>query len=730
MPDPKLRADLLTPALTAAPGSTQRIELEVLNTGDVIDQVTVEVDRIDPSRCAQEPAALSLFPGEAATVAVVLRLPQAFPAGFHEMTVTVRGRSSGAVVVHSVLIEVEPVVATTLRVNPELATGGRRGRMTIEATNTGNTDVQLVLRAYDSEQRLRSVIEPPTLTIAPKQTGNAALTVRGRRPWFGAPVVHSLAVSGEQLPHVVETEVSFRQRPRIPTGAITVLTLAAIVALWAVAVTFGVRAALAGPPAKKSVPVDFATGIDPATLDPAVVGADVSGKVTAATTGKPLPRVTVELFDGRGTRIAAGATKDDGTFKLPAVLPGRYGVRFRAEGYPDRWYPGVADQNAAKTVTVVAATPLKGVDLSVAGAGGVLSGTILAGDDPGVAVTVSIEAADLADGVTPPIPFPVIQSVAAGGTFRVADLPTPATYRVRASAPGFQPQELQEEVPGGGDVVVNAMRLAAAPGSIAGIVLDAAGKPVGDVKITTTVAGKEITTLTPTAGSIGEFRLTNLPSPATYVVTLVKAGLQTEVIGVRLGPGENAAGRAVTLGSQGGVVTGTVTDERGVGLGGVEVSVIGGDGMAGELRTLTFTSGQVGSYRLTGLPLPGSYTLQFSLTGRRAETLRVNVAKTSPEVGADARLVPSVGAINGTVRSPAAVGLGNATVELSDGENVRRTSTASTPAGSTGTFTFVDLTPGTYTVTVRSQGYRNQTMLVTVAAGAPMTRELTLAVAS
>ncbi len=722
-----LRADLLTPALSATPGSTQRIELEVLNTGDVIDQVTVEVDRVDATRCEQEPAALNLFPGEHATLALIVRLPPTFPAGFSELTVTVRGRSSGATVEHNVLLEVEPVVATTLRTTPELATGGRRARVTVEATNDGNTDVALVLRAYDGEQRLQTVIEPPTLHIAPKQTATAQLTVKGKRAWFGAPVLHTLSVTGEQLPHVVETEVRFRQRARIPTGMLTAGTLVAIVALWAVAVSFGVKAALSGEAAKKSVPVDFATGIDPAALDPEVVGADVSGRVTAATTGKPMPRVSVELFDPRGTRSAAGATKDDGTYTLPSVLPGRYTVRLRAAGFPDRWYPGVDDPSGATPVTVVAATPLTGIDLSISGAGGTLAGTILAGDDPGLAVKVTIEPVDLAEGVTPPIPLPITQSVAAGGTFRVTDLPTPATYRVRAEVAGFQTQELQEELAGGGDIVVNALRLTAAPGSVAGLVLDPAGKPVGDVKVATTVAGKEVATITPTGGSVGEFRLVGLPSPATYVVTLTKEGFGTEVIAVRLGPGENATGRNVTLGGQGGVVSGTVTDERGVGLGGVEVAVIGADT---ELRTVTFTSGQVGTFRLTGLPLPGAYTLQFSQTGRRAETVRVNVAKASPEVVADARLLPAVGTIAGKVTSPANVGIGNAVVELSDGENVRRTSTASTPADAAGTYTFVDLLPGTYTVTVRSGGYRNQTLLVTVPPGEPVTRNVTLGVAS
>ena len=734
-----MRADLLTPTLPLQPVATRShtpatVELEVVNNGDIIDSIGCEIPSLDRSLYEQHPLSVTLFPQERASVSLSLRFPTAYPAGFHELAIEVHGRQSETIATEHVLVEVLPVVSPKLVVTPSVLTKGSRGRFQIEVANQGNSDLQLVLRATDTNQLLKIAIEPSTLTVGPGQTGVASLIVRRRRPFFGAKIPHDLAITAEQLPDVVTADVKFQQKPRFPAGLLTALMLAAIVALWAVAVFVGVTKSMSSPPSKKTVPAAFAVGVDPATFDPAVVGADVSGAVTSATTGAPQPRITVELVDDGGHIVAAGATKKDGTFQLPAVLPGSYSVRYRAAGFVEKWYPSAATQAEGKKILVIASTPLKDVSSSLAGADGTLSGKVIAGDDNAAGVDISVEALDLvdaapADGAAPKAPSTATgkvvatQRIQAGSVFRVAGLQTPASYRIRISAPGFQPQELQSVLDGGAVVSLNEVRLVAGSGSVSGIVVDAAGAPLGDVVVTTMLNGKPQSVTTPTAGVVGTFQLNGLISPATYVVSFAKVGFSDEVVAVRLGPGQQAGGVSVSLVSASGSLAGKVTALNGTPLGGVQISVVGG---VEPVTTTSFTSGSVGSYRLAGLRLPGSHIVTFKAPGYLDQTIRIDVTRGAPDLVADVVLKPSLARITGDVRDLQGSLVGGAVIELSDGTTVRRSATASVPVTVVGTFEVDAMLPGTYTLTVRSAGYKDQTLLVTLEGGLTLTKSIQL----
>jgi hypothetical protein len=142
--------------------------------------------------------------------------------------------------------------------------------------------------------------------------------------------------------------------------------------------------------------------------------------------------------------------------------------------------------------------------------------------------------------------------------------------------------------------------------------------------------------------------------------------------------------------------------------------------------TTTFTTGAIGAYRLSGLPLPGTYTLAFSLDGAIPQTMQVTVGKDQPDATADVVLRSQLGRITGTVLNTDAAAVGGATVEVSDGASVRTSASATAPAGAVGTFDVPGLVPGSYTVTVRRAGYRDQTLLVRVEAGGVVTRNLVL----
>jgi Carboxypeptidase regulatory-like domain len=718
-----MRADIITPSLPVKRGQPIEVELEVVNTTDVIDHITCLLPEQSGWQISQYPKDMTLFPGERAAVSMTIHVPESYSAGEHELLVRAQGEASGQAAEQSLTLDIEPVTKPRMRVSPGIVTGGRKARFNIDCSNDGNTPITLVLQATDSESRLKFLMEPAEITLAPGESGCARLTAKRARPLTGSIESRDIQIAGECLPEFISTDVVFRQKPIFPPGFITSLTLAFIIALWAVAIMFGVRAALKTEPPKKTVPITFAAGLDPAALDASIVGADVAGKVTAATTGLPLARITVELFDGKGVRAAAGATKDDGTFALPGVLPGAYTMRYRAAGFAERWYPATADQASAQAIQVIAATPLQNLAGSVSGMPGSLEGVVLAGDGEATPVDVSLTPVDLLpDAVPVEIPS---QHVNAGATYRFTDLPTPGTYRVRISGPGFQPQEVQQFVPAGTATVLNTVRLAAGDGAISGLVTDDAGNPLGEVNVSSVLAGEPVATVTPTAGAVGQFSLAGLASPASYVVTFAREGYGTEVVAVPVAPGQLRAGVNVVLSPSGGTATGFVRAADGTPLGDAEVTVVGS---ATPLSARTFTSGQVGGFRLSNLTVPGTYTLAVSKPGFASETMRVSVSKDAPSTIADVVLTRAFGTVRGTIRDGNGLALGAANVLLTDGVAVRTTTSASAPVDKLGTFELVDVPPGTYTVTISSTTCvcGSVIRLVTVTAGAALQADATL----
>jgi Carboxypeptidase regulatory-like domain len=159
-----------------------------------------------------------------------------------------------------------------------------------------------------------------------------------------------------------------------------------------------------------------------------------------------------------------------------------------------------------------------------------------------------------------------------------------------------------------------------------------------------------------------------------------------------------------------GVITGTVTGADGKPLGGVTVMVARGTFTA---ATATLTTGTPGAYTATDIPTPGTYTVTFSQPGFLDETRQVVFTGPGSQSGVDVAMRPSDATISGTVTSGGA-GLGGASVELSDGKNIRTTSTATSPAGS---FTFAHVVAGTYTVKVSRKNFQTQVVLVHVNPG-------------
>jgi hypothetical protein len=540
----------------------------------------------------------------------------------------------------------------------------------------------------------------------------------------------------------------------VPRGVRTALVLALIVGLWAAAFLFGLGKAFGSDPLTKQVPASFYAGAKvspggnalgllaglhegdpPAGAVPKSgvvegVGGTIEGTITAASTNLGVGRITVQAIQDSPsgpTLVSSAATAADGSYSLVGLLPGSYKLQLTAPGFQDQWYPAASSETSATPVIVSSMQVSPGVDATVTGMPGSISGQVATGVTPPPTVTVSVLPYQGTTATHATV------TTDATGHYIVQNLPTPGTYDLSFTAAGFQEGSDVEVLSGGDQRIANMVTLTAGNGDIDGIVTDGTN-PLGGVAITATSNGQTVTTATPTSGNVGHFSLSGLSTPATYLLTFTKAGYGTTTEAVALGAGQPSNNISVALAGGTGVISGQVSGSMFPGqspkpLGGVTVTVNGG---AMPVTTQTLTGGTtLGTYQISGLTTPGSYTVTFSEGGYVSQTVPVTLASNGSASGVNATLPLSTGVISGTVGcSPAGTGLcpasgilSGVTVTASNGSSGAQpttvsagTATAGPAPGAPVTFSLTGLPLGNYSVTFSLAGWQTQTDLINLTA--------------
>lgn len=314
--------------------------------------------------------------------------------------------------------------------------------------------------------------------------------------------------------------------------------------------------------------------------------------------GTPLGGVDVLVSDG-ATELTTRTLSDDaaeGSFEVrDLAAPGTYTLTFSRAGYvpTTRTVQTLAEEPVELTVPLTSSTAsISGVVTTPAG-------------EPVASATVDVIGASLER---------TSRTLSSGGagTFLLRDLPQPATYTVRVSAPGFVTTAVSVDLPGPGGTDRSGLAITLVPalGSIEGVVTDSAGSPLAGAVVT--LEGPDLERTTRTADDpVGAYRLDRLPA-GVYTITVARPGSTVQTLQVELAAGQDRRIGDIALETQA-VVRGVVRRD-GVPVLDIEVIVHRSQEYPSNPLVTTTTDAD-GRFTLVGLDAPQRYVLDFRTPG-------------------------------------------------------------------------------------------------------------------
>ena len=637
----------------------------ITNTTTVISGFTVRVLGADPSWVTLDQAQISLFPDEVRVVPVTIVLPAGLPAGQRRIAVQVREltppeRTS----ITDIELTVPPVRGLRVRTDPVVVTAGKRAGFSVLAENVGNTTILGRLAGDDPEGRVTFVFEPPVVRLAPGEHVVVDMQAEARRPLAGSPVVRPLGVFvddiGEgffagpegdaevvavRVADTADTNATFVQKSALSRGAFSLVGLLVAVTVFALVITLALSKLVGQNTADRDLALQVAAARNG---DGAGAGTStLMGTVKQLTTGTPLSAVSVAVFDPADTvrPLATTATAADGSWTLSQLAAGKYKLSFQRAGFTPTWYPLASNANDATTVEVKAGQRVQSLDVGLGGLPATISGTVN-GDDVSAALlyletvpgqTNAVRpnvatATPVAPAPAPPAPSavptdPLVgggaivqkEPIGSDGTFTLSNVPSPNVYQLVVVKAGYATTSQRLDVGGGETRTGVQLTLSKGDGSISGIVTDTS-KALPEVTITATSGSNSVTTVSLTgAGKAGTFSLSGLPTPGSFTVTATLDGYAPQTLTLTLASGQALKGVQISLGSSAGTLAGVVTEvvhsspsDPGHTVLSAGVTVTASDGLLSVQSQTESDSATRGNWSISGLPLPGTYTLTFS----------------------------------------------------------------------------------------------------------------------
>ena len=237
-----LRVTVAPERADAAPGDNLTFDVTVRNASDIVEHYGVEMLGLpDGATVRTEPDVAKLRPAESATLTVRVTLPvqPPAPAGTYVVGAVVKSKYRQDVSrCVEVPVDLAAVEQITVKVTPEVVTGGRAGRYTVEVANGGNAPVRLYLAATDPERRVNAQFQPAWVDLPPGTSAQALLTVEAPPPWNKEKQRQLSITANPDLPGAAANTATatFVQRPRFASKFAKVGGIAAAVVVLAAAI--------------------------------------------------------------------------------------------------------------------------------------------------------------------------------------------------------------------------------------------------------------------------------------------------------------------------------------------------------------------------------------------------------------------------------------------------------------------------------------------------------------
>jgi hypothetical protein len=659
-----MRVDISPRDVQVVPNLPVTISISIANTTTVIGGYAIRVLGADPTWVELEEQRVSLFPDEERIVTATITAPRGLPAGVRRIAVQVRELTPPhATTIGEVYLTVPASSGVAVNLDPLAVTGGRKAAFTVLVENTGNTLLRASPAAEDPESKVAFSFEPSAVRLAPGEHAVVDMRAKARRRLMGSPTIRPFSVYLDDLPpdpFFDEPHGPAPKPPREDQEAVAIGTFLQKSVLARSALSMlGLLAAI--------------------TVFAIVITIAMSRLVGQSAADRKL---ALKIAAARNSTTSTGTSGVSGTVRLLTMRTPVSGVTVTVF---DAANPAVplntrsTDLKGYYEIPNLAAGKYK-IEFRGAGLVELWYPGAASSDD---AATVTLAAGQHQTGL----------NVSLGGV--------PATISGTVTGEDVSASTLYLETRG--------------PAGAAGVQTSAAPPPTGGGNPPN---NRSAIVKTVPIGADGTFSLTNVPSPTSYELVVVKSGYAPSIQDISIGAGEERTGVNIVLSKGDGLIFGTVTSASGP-LGDATITATTGQTAA---STVSLTDGtEAGTFTLRQLPTPATYTLLVTAANYASQALTVTLASGQELRGLAITLSTSSGGISGSVKllpdDAAAMGVA---VTVTDGQLTVQTETQSDSDNSAtktdpGTWQVAGLpAPGIYTVTFSRVDLATETVSVSL----------------
>lgn len=220
--------------LSIIPGQPGVVRVRLANLGTTVDHFRVTVEGMPAGWVHGPEQETQLNPNDAVPITLTIataRSPE-YVAGEYPVTIRARSRENPAETGEAhAFWTLQPYTASSLAIEPALATGRVKAGYKLVAQNHGNATGRYAFSGKDDEGTLAYRFIPPTVDVDPGAAATVGLTVQTRRKWFGRAQARPFTIEATPTtgdpPHPARGE--WVQRAILP--AWTPLVPAALLAL-------------------------------------------------------------------------------------------------------------------------------------------------------------------------------------------------------------------------------------------------------------------------------------------------------------------------------------------------------------------------------------------------------------------------------------------------------------------------------------------------------------------